>query len=88
MATIRSKASALPHSWPINDWPSGVYPNRSSSARYLVRAHRDELLAVGALSRVGREIVILGEGYARFLARRTGHVPGYAIAPNALREAA
>jgi len=85
---VRSKASALPHSWPINDWPPTVYPNRSSSARYLVRAHRDELLACGALSRVGRELVIMGEGYGRFLARRTGQVPGYEIAPNAVREAA
>jgi hypothetical protein len=43
----------------------------------MVRAHKDELLAVGALTRVGRELVILGEGYARFLARQMETVPGF-----------
>jgi len=42
-----------------------------------VRAYRDELLAVGALTRVGRQLVVLGEGYGRFLARQTQRVPGY-----------
>ena len=87
MATNRAKASALPHSWPINDWPQHVYPNRSSSGKYVVRRHRDELLALGALSRVGRELVVFGEGYGRFLARRTGEASTFAIAPNQ-REAA
>jgi hypothetical protein len=71
------RPASLPHSWSINDWPVGVHPNRSSTARYLVRAHKDELLAVGALTRVGRELVILGEGYARFLARQMQTVPGF-----------
>jgi hypothetical protein len=86
--TARSKAAPVPHSWPINDWPQTVYPNKSSSGRYVVRAYRDELQACGALTRVGRELVVLGEGYARFLARQSSKVSDYPIAPNQAGEAA
>jgi hypothetical protein len=72
-----TKASPLPHSWPVGDWPADVYPNRASAGRYLVRANRDALLACGALTRIGRELVVIGEGYARFLARQVDKVPGF-----------
>ncbi len=78
----------LPHSWPINSWPPGVYPNTTTSGRYLVRAHRDELIAAGALSRVGRELVVLGAGYGVFLARQAERVADYACPANAARGAA
>ncbi len=82
------KAAPLPHSWPVSDWPPGVYPGRANSARWLVRSHRDELMACGALVRVGRELVVLGEGFARFLARKIDRVEGFEIAPNAERREA
>jgi hypothetical protein len=47
----------LPHSWPISDWPADVYPNDPKKARYTVRAHKDDLHRMGALVRVGRELV-------------------------------
>jgi hypothetical protein len=78
-----SKSEPLPHSWPLNDWPSGVYPNRASSGRYLVRTHRDALIACGALTRIGRELVVLGEGYARFLARHADRAAEWPLAANA-----
>ena len=59
--------AGLPHSWSIESWPSDVYPHGPKSARYLVRVNRDALIAAGALTRVGREIVILGAGYAKWL---------------------
>ena len=77
MAIRPTRANALPHSWPVSDWPVNVYPGRASAARYLVRAHHDALLSCGALTRVGRELVVLGEGYARSLARQAESVPGY-----------
>jgi hypothetical protein len=80
----RTKPQSLPHSWPINDWPAHVYPNRPSSGKYLVRAYRGELIKAGALTRIGRELVVLGEGYARFLAGRRERVEGYTIPPNAV----
>ena len=77
MATRPTRAAPLPHSWRIVDWPRGVSPGGAAAGKYVVRANRDELLALGALSRVGRDLTVLGEGYARFLARKIDRVPGY-----------
>ncbi len=79
----RSQGSSLaPHSWGIEDWPASVFPHTPSRARYLVRANKDELIAAGALSRVGRELVVLGGKYTKWLEKRAAHVPGYEIAAN------
>ncbi len=80
------KAEPLPHSWLVAEWPTNVVPNRQGAAKNLVRTHRQELIACGALVRIGRNLTILGEGYAQFLARKAKRVEGYVIAPN--REAA
>ena len=77
MTTRFTKVASLPHSWRICDWPPSVYPNAPGPGKYVVRSNRDELLSLGALTRVGRDLVILGEGYARFLARKIECVPGY-----------
>jgi hypothetical protein len=87
MPAKNSAAEKMPHSWTIDGWPSNVYPCTPSRARYIVRAHRDELIAARALSRVGRDLVVLGEGYGRWLAKRTAKVEGFDIAPNAARRA-
>jgi hypothetical protein len=74
--------TTLPHSWSINRWPADVYPGSPSRARYVVRVHRNELLHAGALSRVGRDLVVLGERYSRWLEKNCVNVPGYEIAAN------
>lgn len=79
---MAGKRTDLPHSWAIDNWPVDVFPNNSTKGRYLVRMHRDELLTHGALSRVGRTLIVLGAGYAKWLQRKAGRVPGFAIAPN------
>lgn len=71
-----------PHSWDLEHWPSAVWPHSEGRARYVLRAHRDELIEAGALSRVGRELIVLGSRYTRWLEKRAAHVPGYEIAPN------
>lgn len=76
------KAAPLPHSWVVSDWPPGVAPNRQSAANHLIRTHRDELVACGALIRIGRNLTIIGEGYAQFLQRKAKRVEGFEIAPN------
>lgn len=78
----KPKVSSMPHSWRLSDWPHGVTPNRVSAAKHLVRTHREELVACGALVRIGRDLTIIGEGYATFLARKAKRVDGYEIAPN------
>lgn len=78
----KPKAKSIPHSWRLADWPADVTPNRVGAAKNLVRAHRDELIECGALCRIGRDLTVIGEGYARFLARKMNRVADYAIAPN------
>ena len=74
--------SSLPHSWSIETWPSAVYPGSPSRARYLVRMHRNELLQAGALSRVGRDLIVLGARYGRWLEKNAANVPGFEVACN------
>ena len=74
MARKPPAATPVPHSWTISTWPETVAPGNESRARYLFRMHKRELIACGALTRVGRQIIFLGHGYARFLESRVGEV--------------
>jgi hypothetical protein len=60
-------AAAAPHSWSIETWPAHVYPGNTERARYFVRVHKHELLAAGALTRPGRELIIIGARFCRWL---------------------
>lgn len=73
-----STATQAPHSWDLEHWPQDVYPHSESRARYLVRAYRSELMTAGALVRVGRELVVMGDRYSRWLQSKATEVPGYA----------
>lgn len=81
-------AQVLPLSWSLTDWPSNVFPNSSRRARQLINAHRDALIEMGALSRPGREIVVLADPYGRWLAKHSARVAGYDLAPNRPEHAA
>jgi len=59
-----------PHSWDIEHWPAHVWPHENSRARYVARALRNELIAAGAMCRVGRELVFIGAAYTRWLEAR------------------
>ncbi len=74
----------IPHSWALDEWPSFCYPHRASRARYLIRSHRNELVAAGALTRVGRDLVVLGAGYSAWLSKQSARVDGFEIAPNSV----
>lgn len=74
--------SNVPHSWSVELWPPTVWPGSPSRGRYVTRAFRDALIAEGALARVGRELIVFGDRYTRFLQRRAVNVPGYEIAAN------
>lgn len=71
-----------PHSWSLDSWPPGVWPHEKKRARYLLRTHRNELVIAGALSRVGREVIVLGTRYTEWLQKRAGYVSTYEIAAN------
>ena len=78
----KNSLQKIPHSWAVDEWPSDVYPGRASKARYTLRANRTELVAAGALVRVGRDLVVMGGPYASWLAQKANRVDGFAIAPN------
>lgn len=79
----KSAAVAIPHSWRLKDWPPIVFPSTENGARWLVRAHRKELILAGVLVRVGRDLVVMGARYSQWLEKQAHRVPGYEIAPNA-----
>lgn len=74
--------TTVPHSWGIDSWPPDVWPHTPERGRYLVRSNKSDLMHAGALARVGRELVILGDRYRRWLERRARDVPGYPCAAN------
>jgi hypothetical protein len=79
---MASKVSTVPHSWAITNWPETIYPHSASRGKYIVRAFRDQLVAAGALTRIGRDLVVLGSGYSAWLSKQSGKVAGFEIAPN------
>jgi hypothetical protein len=80
---------SLPQSWALSEWSErapGVYPGDSKKAKYLVRMHKRALLESGALVRIGRELVVVGAPYARWIAKQAVRVSGYSIAANRARQ--
>jgi hypothetical protein len=67
-------AEAAPHSWSVETWPKTVYPHTPERARYFLRVHRQELFAAGALVRPGREIVVLGVRFCKWLESKVPNV--------------
>lgn len=81
-STKGTAVAACPHSWDLEHWPEAVYPHERGRARYLVRMHKLDLIAAGALARVGREFVFLGGPYTRWLQKQTTRAAVFDIAPN------
>jgi hypothetical protein len=69
--------ASTPHSWGVTSWPEAIWPHTPERARWLIRAHRNSLLNAGCLSRVGRELVVIGSRYERWLMRQANNVQGY-----------
>jgi hypothetical protein len=61
-------------SWDCKLWPANVWPNDPKRALWILRTHRPELLECGALTRIGKRLVVLAPGYRRFLNRHIGDV--------------
>ena len=70
----KTNTTPAPHSWSLLNWPESVWPNDAERARWIVRAYRDQLLYHRALTRVGKRLVIMGDGWSRFLSARTKDV--------------
>jgi hypothetical protein len=74
-----STTAALPHSWDLATWPPHVWPGSADRARYVVRMHRRELHAFGGLTRIGKTLVFLGAGYAKWLRSNAPRVVAYDV---------
>jgi hypothetical protein len=75
----KSSAAVAPHSWSIDTWPATVYPGTPKRARYFIRVHKTELFSAGALTRPGRELVIIGARFTRWLEAQVVNVPEFNI---------
>lgn len=82
MSRHNISTAEVPHSWDLDGWPASVFPGSTSRGRYIVRTHKDDLMREGALARVGRELVVFGARYTRWLEKRASEVPGYVPPPN------
>jgi hypothetical protein len=71
-----------PHSWDIANWPAHVWPGTPARARYSVRTSKSSLIAAGALCRVGRQFVVLGDRYTRWLRKHAARAAKFDIATN------
>jgi hypothetical protein len=69
-------------SWAVKKWPPNVFPGNPSRGRRIVREHRSDLLQAGAIARVGRELVVIGARYQRWLEKQATNVPGFECAAN------
>ena len=82
MVPVKQITIAVPHSWTFACWPKDIYPNDGQRGRHVCRAHRNELIAEGALTRIGRELVVLGAGYSRWLAKQANKVLDFDVPAN------
>jgi hypothetical protein len=82
----KQSVESIPANWEIDRWPKDLFPHDAKRAKSFVRRHRQELIACGALTRVGRFLVIVGAGYATFIAKGMDRVEGYDTPANRKRE--
>lgn len=82
MQRTTPSAAQAPHSWDLEHWPTSVYPHSENRARYLIRSQKDALVAAGALARVGRELIVMGDRYTKWLQLQSVNVPNFIAAPN------
>ena len=81
---IKTQSSGGGHSWGVDSRPADTFPGDPKRGRYLVREFRHELVEAGALARIGRQLVVFGGPYRRWLERRGARerVLGFEISAN------
>jgi hypothetical protein len=81
------KADSLPQSWLVKNWPPNIAPGNPVAARAFVRRNRTALIRCGALSRIGKEITVIGVGFAQFLTENMRNVGTWECPANRARKA-
>ena len=67
-------SSAAPRSWELRTWPAQIWPHATRRAQWISRCYRKELLAAGAMTRVGKMLVFIGLQYEAWLEHRVNQV--------------
>jgi hypothetical protein len=75
-------AQAAPHSWPVSKWPAFVWPGDSTKGKRFCRTYVDELVAAGALTRMGRDLVVMGEPFTRYMLKNVAAVKDFDVPAN------
>ncbi len=86
-----AKVSPLLQSWSLRTWQDQaphVWPGNGELGRTVIRHHKAELHAAGALTRIGRELIIIGAGYQKWLASNAARVTDYDVPMNRPEHAA
>lgn len=77
-AEVKAPAqSRPPRSWELKTWPAEIWPHSHSKGVWVSRAYRKELIAAGAISRVGNKLVFIGAKYETWLERRGQYVEDF-----------
>jgi hypothetical protein len=78
----KSIVISVPHDWTFANWPLDVYPYDGGRGRHVVREHQDELVKRGALSRIGKSIIVFGAPYVRWLQANADRVVDFDVPAN------
>jgi hypothetical protein len=68
--------------WNFANWPEHVFPHDPQAGRHLCREHRDDLLRAGAIVRIGREIIVMGLPYYKWLQKHASRVLDFELPCN------
>jgi hypothetical protein len=75
-------AQPAPHSWPVSKWPAHVWPCDSARGRRFCRTYEKELVKAKALTRMGRDRVVMGEPFLRYMDRQRAKLLDFEVAAN------
>ncbi len=67
MMTSKPTPPVFGDSWDVRNWPANVWPHKAARAKHCIDCNRDALVKAGVISRVGREIVVNGDAWRRWL---------------------
>jgi hypothetical protein len=73
-------------SFGVKNWPHYIYPGSPTKGRRLVRLYKRELIDAGAVSRIGRELVVFVEPFNRWMQKRGRMVADYECPANRARD--
>jgi len=81
-------AQPAPHSWPVTKWPAHVWPGDAVRGKRFCRTYVDQLVAAGALVRMGRDLVVMGAPFTDYMRSQAAAVKDFEVPANRPKHAA